>query len=241
MINLLAIPNIVNVAGINIALLDVIALILVIIALIVGAIKGFARQALSILGFALALILSFVLCGKLASFINNNIPAITGMVKNGVEKAIGITSETLKNENALRETLKSSSIPAFLHELIISLVVESNFEIALVDVITGWTLNVISFITLLIVLLLGFTILKAVVRKIVSFPIIKNVDMVLGMIFSVLKCLIIIFVALSLASTIFSLNNYLKPEGVTCFLNSALETITNSSLFKNLISKIISV
>ena len=78
-------------------------------------------------------------------------------------------------------------------------------------------------------------------RKIVSFPIIKNVDMVLGMIFSVLKCLIVIFVVLSLASTIFSLNNYLKPEGVTCFLNSALETITNSSLFKNLISKIISV
>lgn len=241
MINLLAIPNIVNVAGINMALLDVIALIAIIIALIVGLVKGFAKQALSILGFVAALIISFVLCGKLASFINQNIPAITNSLKAGIEKAIGISSNALKNEESLREMLGNSSIPAFLHELIISLAIESDFEIVLVDVITGWTLNIISFVTLLILLSIGFAILKSVVHKIVSLPVVKTVDRVLGALFSVLKCLIVILIALSIASTIFSLNNYLKPDGITCYLNGALELITNSSLFKNLLGKIISI
>lgn len=239
MINLLAIPNIVNVAGINIALLDVIALVAIIIALIVGYVKGFAKQALSILGFVAALIISFVLCSKLATFINNNVPSITNLIKSAIEKAVGITTDSLNNEEALRNMLSSSSIPAFLHELIISLVVESDFEIALVDVITGWALNILSFVTLLILFSVGFALLKAIVKKIVSLPAIKTTDKILGMIFSLLKCLIIILIALSIASVIFPLNNYLKPNEITCYLNSALEIITNSSLFKNLLSKII--
>ncbi len=241
MINLLAIPNIVKVAGINLALFDAVALIAIIIALIVGYVKGFAKQALSILGFVVALIISFVLCGKLATFINENIPSITNSIKQAIEKAIGITSDAIKNEESLRGMLQNSSIPAFLHELIVSLVVESNFEIALIDVIAGWTLNVISFVVLLVLLLIGFALLKSIVNKIVSIPIIKTTDKILGMLFSVLKCLIIILIVLSLASTIFSLNDYLKPSGCTCYLNSALEFITNSSLFKNLLTKIISI
>ena len=95
MINLLAIPNIVNVAGINIALLDVIALIAIIIALIVGYVKGFAKQALSILGFVAALIISFVLCSKLATFINNNMPGITNLIKSAIEKAVALLQTQL--------------------------------------------------------------------------------------------------------------------------------------------------
>lgn len=239
--NILAIPNVVSVLGINLALLDVIALIAILIALIYGLVKGFAKQAMAILGFVAALIISVILCGKLASFINDNVPAITNMIKGFIEKAVGFTADSLKNEEALREILQNSSIPAFLHELIISVVVESNFEISIVDTITGWALYIVSFGFLMLIFTIGFAILKGVVNKIVSLPVIKTADRLLGMAFSVLKCLIVIMLVLSLASAVLPLNDYLQPEGVTCYLNNALESITNSSLVKNLLSKIIKV
>ena len=239
MFNLLAIPNVVNVAGIDIALLDVVALVAICVALIYGLIKGFAKQALAILGFVAALILSFMLCGKVASFINESIPAIPEAIKGAIEKALGISSDLANTEASIREILQNSSIPAFLHELLISLIVESNFEVTLVDTMVVWSLNLISFGVLLVVFSIGFAILKGIVGKIVSLPIISVADKLLGMAFSVLKCLIIIMIVLSLASAVLPLNNYLKPEGLTCYLNNALEWITNSNLIKNILSKII--
>lgn len=239
MYNLLAIPNVVTVLGANVALLDVLALIAIIIALIVGLVQGFAKQALSILGFVAALIISTMLSGKLASFINNSIPAIPNAIKGAIENALGFTSDSLSNEEAIREVLQGSSIPAFLHELIVSLVVESNFEVSLIDTITSWALNLISFAVLMIVFLIGFAVLKKLVKTIVSLPIINVVDKILGVLFSVVKCLIIIMLVLSVASAILPLNNFLKPDGVTCYLNNALEWITNSELVKNLLLKLI--
>jgi hypothetical protein len=90
----------------------------------------------------------------------------------------------------------------------------------LVDVITGWALNIVSFVTLLILFSVGFALLKVIVKKIVSLPAIKTTDKILGMIFSLLKCLIIILIVLSLASAIFPLNNYLKPNGIILLIVS---------------------
>jgi uncharacterized membrane protein required for colicin V production len=238
---LLAIPNVITILGEKIAMLDAVAIILLILALITGAVKGFANQAMAMFGFVATLILSFILCGKLATFINGNVPAITNLVKGLVEKALGFSSETLKSEQALREVLSNSTIPAFLHELIVSIVVESNFEISIIDTITGWALNLVSFGILLIIFTIGLKLLKKIINSIASIPIISSVDAVLGMVFSAFKCLIVIMIVLSLASALFPLNNYLKPDGVTCYLNKALELITNSSLIKNLISSIVKV
>ena len=238
---LLAIPNVITILGEKMAILDAVALVAIIIALIVGAVKGFANQAMAMFGFLATLILSFILCSKLAAFINENVPAITNLIKGFVEKAVGFSSEALKSEDALREVLSNSTIPAFLHELIVSIVVESNFEISIIDTITGWALNLVSFGFLLLIFTIGLKIVKKIINTIVSIPILNTVDAVLGMVFSVLKCLIVIMIVLSLASALFPLNNYLKPDGVTCYLNKALELITNSSLIKNLISSIIKV
>lgn len=237
--NLLAIPNVVTIVGANVALIDAIALVLITIALIVGAVKGFAQQAMAMFGFIATLILSFMLCGKLASYIHENVPSITNMVKGLVEKAVGFSSDSMQNEASLRELLNSSTIPAFLHELIISLVVESNFQISIIDTVTGWGLNLLSFGFLLIAFTIGIKLIKGIISKIVSIPVISTVDKVLGMVFSVFKCLILMMIVLSLASALFPLNNYLMPNGTTCYLNKALELISNSSLIKNLIASII--
>ncbi len=241
MTNLLAIPTIVTLGSLNIALLDVIALIAILIALVVGLIQGFAKQALSILGFAAAIILSFAFCGKFAVFINEKVPFITGAIQAWVENTIGVTADAFTNAEALREVLASSKIPAFLHEAIISMVVNANFEISIIETITGWIINVVSFVVLMVLFLILFAIIKGVVKKIVELPIIKTVDKALGVVFSIGKCLVIMLLVLSIASMIIPLNDYLQPDGVTCYLNSALQGITNSQFFKNILEKLIQV
>ncbi len=239
MLNLLAIPNIVSLGLFEIALLDIVALVAIIIALTVGIIKGFAKQVLSILGFVAAIILAFLLCGKVAVFINNNIPLITNAIQGWVEKTVGFTSESFSSEEALRDVLANSKIPAFLHEAIVGMVVDASFEISIIETITGWVINVISFASLILLFLILFAVIKFIVKKVVSLPIIRTADKILGALFSLLQCLVIMLSVLSIASLIFPLNDFLKPDGVTCYLNSALELITNSSYFKNILNKIL--
>ncbi len=239
MLNLLAIPNIVSLGLFDVAILDIVALVAIIIALIVGVIKGFAKQVLSILGFVAAIILAFLLCGKVAVFINNNIPFITNAIQGWVERAVGFTSESFSSEEALREVLANSKIPAFLHEAIVGMVVDAGFEISIIETITGWVINVISFASLILLFLILFAVIKFIVKMVVSLPILRTADKILGALFSLLQCLVIMLAVLSIASLIFPLNDFLKPDGVTCYLNSALELITNSSYFKNILNKIL--
>ena len=239
MSTLLAIPAIVSFGSASIALLDVIALVLIIVALIVGLVKGFAKQILSILGFLTSLILAFVFADNLSSFISNNIPSITENLRAGIEKAIGITQENINSEEVLRETLKGTSIPAFLHEVLVNLIVESDFEIKILSTVTTWVQNIICFVFLFIIFLILSALVKFIVKRFVTLPVVKTVDRILGAIFSILKTLIALLLVIVVASTLFSLNSYLKPDGVTCCLNSVLQFISNSSLFEKFLTSLI--
>ncbi len=239
MVNLLAIPNVVSIGSLNIALLDLIALILILIALIVGYVKGFAKQILSILGILTALVLAFVFADDISAFTSKNIPSITERIKIWVEKIVGISTDNINSEEALREALQNTSIPAFLHEVLVSLIVESGFEIKLITTLTTWAQNIICFAILFVLTLILFALIKLIVKRFVARPLVKKIDKTLGVVFSVLKTFVLLIVVITFASTFFNLNSFLKPENATCYLNSVLEFIINSSLFENILSKII--
>ncbi len=239
MSTLLAIPAIVSFGSVNIALLDVIALVLIIIALIVGLVKGFAKQILSILGFLTSIILAFAFADNLSNFISENLPSITEKIRAGIEKAIGITQENINSEEILRETLKGTSIPTFLHEVLINLIVESDFEIKILTTLTSWAQNVVCFVFLFVVFLTLSALVKFIVKRFVKLPVVRTVDRLLGALFSILKTLIILLVIIVVASTLFPMNNYLNPDGVSCALNNVLQFISNSSLFEKLLTNII--
>ena len=237
--SLLAIPSIISLGSINIALLDVVALVLMIFALIKGYVMGFAKQILSILGIFTAIILAFVFADDVSNFITKSLPFITEKIEQGVVKAIGISADNLNSEKALREALQNTSVPSFLHGAIIKVIVESNFEIKLTTTLTVWAQNIICFVIIFVFALIGFALIKRMANKLTSLPVVKNVDKILGMLFNVLKTLLMVILTLTFASTVFSLNQYLEPEGTTCVLNSAINLITNSSWFEKLLSKII--
>ena len=234
MFNILAIPAVISLGSLNIALLDLFALIILIVALIVGYAKGFINQVLAIFGLFASLILGYLFCDNVSNFIVEKIPSVAEKMRGFINNLIGIDLTLANSEEALITALEQSKIPAFLHKSLASIVVNSNFEVKLLDTLTNWSLNIISFISIVIISTILFKVIKFFANKFVSLPVLNTVNRVLGLALSGIKAIIIISVVLLVASMFLPLNSYLQPEGVTCHLNSVLQFIANSNLIKNL-------
>ena len=235
---LLAIPTFIETGVLKIATVDIVVLVCLLIAVIVGYAKGFMKQILSILGLLASIVLAVVFCDDLADYIIGNVPVITDGVKGMVSSLFGsVLGDSFSSHDALISALEQSKIPAFLHEMIASLILDSGFSVKILDVLTKWALNVICFVGIIIISSLLFIIVKILFKFITKIPLIKSVDKTLGIVFSVLKTLIIIMVVFSVLSIFTDINQYLVPgEGVTCVFNSVMEMVLNLPFIKNLFS-----
>lgn len=237
--NLLAIPTYIETGILKIATIDILVFAVLAIALIVGYVKGFMKQILSIFGFFASLVLAVLFSDNLADFVFNNMQSTTSSVRGVIESMVGsVLGGNLTSEEALLSALAQSKIPAFLHETIANLVLNSNFDVQIVDVLTKWALTVICFLIILIVANIVFFILKKFFKFITQIPLIKVVDKTLGMLFSAIKALailLLIFIALSLFTNI---NQFLVPgDGVTSIFNSLIEFIMDLPFLKNILTK----
>ena len=235
---LLAIPTFIETGVLKIATVDIVVLVCLLIAVIVGYAKGFMKQILSILGLLASIVLAVVFCDDLADYIIGNVPVITDGVKGMVSSLFGsVLGDSFSSHDALISALEQSKIPAFLHEMIASLILDSGFSVKILDVLTKWALNVICFVGIIVISSLLFIIVKILFKFITKIPLIKSVDKTLGIVFSVLKTLILIMVVFSVLSIFTDINQYLVPgEGVTCVFNSVMEMVLNLPFIKNLFS-----
>ena len=237
--NLLAIPAYLETGMLKIATIDIAVFAILAIALIVGYVKGFMKQILSLLGFLASAILAFIFADDLAEFIFNKVPFITDKVRDLFSSMLGsVLGENLASEESVLLALQNSKIPAFLHGIIASLIANSDFNLQIVDVLTKWGLTVISFILIVIVLNIVFLLLKKFFKFITQIPLIKAVDKTLGMIFSALKALLILVIICSILSLFTDINAYLIPEdGVISVFNKFMEFIMNLPFIKNILKK----
>ena len=234
--SLLAIPAFIETGVLKIATVDIAVLVILIIAFIIGYIRGFMRQILSLLGIVLSLILAVIFCDDLANFIKNNVPSITNWVQGFIKNLFGtILSENYDSAEALTSALSQSKIPAFLHGLISNLIINSNFDVKLIDILTTWALNVLSFVGIVVVSTILFIVIKLLFKVVTNIPIIRKVDKTLGVIFSCLIALIVIILICSVLSIFINVNAYLEPgNGVICVFSKVMEFIINLPFVKNL-------
>ena len=238
--NLLAIPTYIETGMLKIATIDILVFAVLAIALIVGYVKGFMKQILSILGFFASSVLAVLFSDDLANFVFNNMQSTTSSVRGVIESMVGsVLGNNLTSEEALLSALAQSKIPAFLHETIANLVVNSNFDVQIVDVLTKWALTVICFLIILIVANIVFIILKKFFKFITQIPLIKVVDKTLGMLFSALKALAILLVIFIVLSLFTNINQFLVPgDGVVSVFNNLIEFIMDLPFLKNILTKI---
>lgn len=240
MINLLSISPVISLGGINVALVDVIVLVVVLIAVVYGAIRGFINQILSILGGFAALILAFITCSYVADFIYLSIPSIPEGISNKIIETFGLEGVIANGSvDEIVKILNSTSIPSFLHNFIAEAIVSSGGTLQAVDVLTSWSVTVISFVSVFIISLILFAIIKKLFRTLTKIKIVGTFDKVLGLVFAVLKSLILLVVVFVVLSVITNTNVYLNPvansgEQVKCYFNDIMISIMNSSLVKGI-------
>ncbi len=239
MFNLLS--AVVKLGDLSIAIIDIVAFVFLFIAIITGISKGFARQLLSLLGLIAAIAVAILLCGTVSKFITEKMPGLYASVESFVAKTMKLNTSAAQTEAALREALSNSAVPAFLHEALIKSVVESGFEVAILAKVTGWALNVISFLFLFIVSRIIFAILKKIIFKFVELPFIRTVDKLLGLIFSLIKCILLITIILLVLSIFMGtkLNDLLIPNGNPSLINKLLEAVMNLPFMTKLLGGII--
>lgn len=244
MLNILAIPQVVSIGSVNIALADIIAVVILLIALIIGAVQGFARQVLSFLGWIAAIALAGWLCVKVSDFVCEKWPSVLEFFTQQVSKLFGGADITLNGTETKEEIinlLATTKIPSFLHSAIADAIIKNGYQLALFDMLGKWIVNAVCFIVLFIVAMIIFALLKKLFKALTKLPVIRVIDKLLGMILAVALATVFLMVAcVVITPFVPSLNDYLVPtDGVTkCYFNEVLTYLTNLEVVKNFLSQI---
>ena len=246
MLNLLAIPSVITLGGINVALVDLVVLAVLLIALIVGLAKGFVRQIFSLLGGIAALVVAIFTCTYVAEFLSSSIPSIPESISAQLEGLLGLDGVLLQGtKEQIIESLSSTKIPAFLHELVATTISESAGELNLTATLTGYVMIAIAFVVVFILSLIVFAILKKIFSALTSIGVLGAIDRILGMIFSIAVALVgLLVICIVLSLIIPNINEFLIPvtesgEKVTCHFNTLLTAIMNLDVIKNLLASIV--
>lgn len=232
MLNFLALKTYYTVGVFNIATIDVAFLFILIVSIIYGAIRGFSKQVLSVLGVIAAIILGVLLCKPLASLVENKIPAVYNPIYNKISGFFGAEFNEIPTQEMFATALEGSKIPKFLHPAIIEAVGENVAEAlpSIIRMFTLWVLNVICFVIIFLVSLIVFALIKkffAFINKNIS--VIGTVDRILGVILGVIQALSITVLAVTILSLFpgLDVNGYLTPVkedggSVICLTNLIL-------------------
>lgn len=232
MFNLLAIPAFFNVAGINIAIIDVVALVVLIIFLIVGIAKGFLQQILSVLGWVAAIVVAVLLVDTVHAWVNDTLPDVVTTIQGWWSNIIGEQFAGVTDEATLRETLTNASIPAFLHDSIVTLVGTEFATISqtIVTTLTDWCVTAVCFLVIFLAAIIIFAILKKICSAITSLPVLKQADKLLGAILGLVEGLALLLVISVVLSMFPWFNELLYPvlesgETVTSYFATLFDMI----------------
>ena len=246
MLNLLAIPSVIALGGMNVALVDLVVLAILLIALIVGLVKGFVGQIFALLGGIAAIVVAIFTCTYVADFLTATFPTIKESISAQVNSLLGIDGVLFEGaKEQILASLQQTTIPAFLHEVIADLIIQQGASLNLAETVTGWVITAIAFVVTFVLALIVFGIFKKIFKALTNIPAINAIDRILGMIFKValtLAILVVIFIALSLFANTF-VNELLQPvteagEQVKCYFNDLLTWVINLDFIKNLLLSI---
>lgn len=192
--NNLLFPLFISVAGMNVAIIDVVVLALLLIFLIVGIVKGFSRQILSLLGPLTALLVAVFTCSKVGAFLSEKIPKLNELAISWANKIPGIATIGSLTPETVKTALEQSDIPVLFHSIIIKLVESGKTDI--IPVIANWIIIAISFVIIFFLALIVFSIVKKIFMAITRISILGYVDKLLGIVFGLIKGLLIIIITL---------------------------------------------
>lgn len=199
---------------------DIGIVVIVALSTFLGYKKGLIGVAFKIISFLIAIILAFVLCKPVSSYIMQQ-TIVDDKIEETIENAL-----RNKQVESPQEQSNTIGIPEvitdYIQKEITNATVQAQNQVATVVAqnVTVTAINAISFIAIFIILKIVLLVLKLFSEQLANFPIIKQFNKLGGIIYGVLRGLFIIYLLLGIVS-------FMAPMLVE---NRILVTITNSYL-----------
>ncbi len=164
--------------------------------------KGLIGVAFKIISFLIAIILAFVLCKPVSSYIMQQ-TIIDDKIEETIENAL-----SNKQVESPQEQSNTMGIPEvitdYIQKEITNATVQAQNQVATVVAknVTATAINAISFIAIFIILKIVLLVLKLFSEQLANFPIIKQFNKLGGITYGVLRGFFIIYLLLGIVSFI---------------------------------------
>lgn len=182
-------------------IIDLIIVGILAISIFFGYKKGLTKCVIKILSFVIALVVAFILFKPVSNFVIKN-TQIDDTIK---EAVMNIVKEDVQENGKVKEdTNLPDSMVNYINESIEKAVVEAKTNVVEVaaENISIMTVNVGVAILLFILVRIALIFVSALSSIITDLPIIKQFDKAGGILYGLLKALVIIFVLFALISLI---------------------------------------
>lgn len=202
--------DLINSAGISSAMIaDLVVVAIFLIFAVVGIAKGFTRKLFRSYGKIFAFILTAVLCGRFAIWLDNRfdvVDALSELFAGWIPKLFG-ESAAMPLDQFLAGGAEEVSplISGIVRQVCEGISIDPSASIIDIcaPVFAFYAIQVVSFIGLYILFWLFFRIVGLILQKIVrSFKIITIIDKLLGMVFGLLEALVLIYILLFVLSVL---------------------------------------
>lgn len=178
------------------AIIDIVALCIVVLLVVLGFKKGFAKTFVSAFGSLLSLLIAILLCTSVASFLESHWGAVSSLsnsLSGFFSKTFGAelmdTTLAQANENALTE----GNVAAWIIRLVIAAKNDGSFDpnTTLNQIITPifsfYVVAIISAVALYIVFRIIFFLIGELIKKAHVLPLVGIVDRLLGALLGLIR------------------------------------------------------
>lgn len=187
-------------------LVDLIILAVITLSIFLGYKKGLIGVAVKILSFFIAIILAFVLCGPVATYITET-TTLDDNIQQSVKQMLEAKEDTNKEEVVQSADNIPQFVTNFIEEEIDKVATNAQNEIANVVSanVTSAIINAISFIGIFIVTKIVLIFLKMFSEQIAKIPVLKQFNQAGGIAYGVLRGFFIVYLVLGIISLIMPL------------------------------------
>ena len=223
---------------------DIACLLIIAIFAISNLTKGFFKQVLKVACGIIALFLAYFFCDKLLSFVDEKLDLTAKLAT----KILGVFGENealaqqVSAEN-VATAITAMGLPQFVADFAVSAISDvimgmyANIGEYLSNVLSHYILLALSYIAIYLVAKIVLLIVRKIIENIVKLPVIRSIDKLLGLLFGLVKAVILLYVVIFLIDVL-PFNGLIPVR--TALSNSMIGAfLQEHNLFANLIGWII--
>ena len=201
-------------------LLDILLIAILLISIVLGYKKGLINVAFNLCAFIIALIITLVLYKPITNFVIDNTEFDEKIESVIIEKGLS---------NDEKNTTEDGTLNKYIEEYVMKSVDNTKNEIvkSTATIIAEKTRGIVVMIALFIVIRILLIFAKAIINGIANLPIIKQFNELGGLLYGILRGLVIVYGILTIMFIVISMNN----NGIIA--NSIDTSIISKILYEN--------